>query len=53
MVGDRVSSDIEGGRRAGLGTILVLSGATTPEEAESVSPRPDHIADDLASLVRG
>ena len=28
MVGDRVSSDIEGGRRAGLETILVLSGAT-------------------------
>ena len=28
MVGDRIASDIEGGRRAGLATILVLSGAS-------------------------
>lgn len=51
MVGDRVSSDIEGGRRAGLATILVLSGATSREEAESATPRPDHIVDDLAGLL--
>jgi 4-nitrophenyl phosphatase len=52
MVGDRVSSDIEGGRRAGLGTILVLSGATSREEAESVKPRPDHVVGSLADLAR-
>jgi HAD superfamily hydrolase (TIGR01450 family) len=51
MVGDRVSSDIEGGCRAGLATILVLSGATTPEEAERAKPRPDHLIDDLAGLA--
>jgi len=51
MVGDRVSSDIEGGRRAGLQTILVLSGASSREEAESAAPPPDHIVDDLATLV--
>jgi glycerol-1-phosphatase len=51
MVGDRVSSDIEGGRRAGLETILVLSGATSREEAESTSPRPDHVVADLAALL--
>ncbi|HEX6229734.1 MAG TPA: HAD-IIA family hydrolase [Solirubrobacterales bacterium] len=51
MVGDRVSSDIEGARRAGLGAILVLSGATSAKEAASASPRPDHIVDDLASMV--
>lgn len=51
MVGDRVSSDIEGGRRAGLETILVLSGATTHEEAARAKPRPDHVIDNLAGLA--
>jgi HAD superfamily hydrolase (TIGR01450 family) len=53
MVGDRVSSDIEGGRRAGLETILVLSGATSREEAEAAVPPADHVAADLAALVDG
>ncbi len=47
MVGDRISSDIEGGRRAGLETILVLSGATSREEAASADPAPDHVVDGL------
>ncbi len=51
MVGDRVASDIEGGRRAGLETILVLSGATSREEAEAADPAPDHVIDDLAGLL--
>lgn len=51
IVGDRIASDIEGGHRAGLETILVLSGATSREEAESAVPPPDHIVDDLASLL--
>jgi HAD superfamily hydrolase (TIGR01450 family) len=51
MVGDRVSSDIEGGRRAGLETILVLSGATTRAEAERAAPPPDHVVADLAGLL--
>ena len=52
MVGDRIASDIEGGRRAGLETILVLSGATSAAEAEAADPAPDHIVDDLAALLR-
>jgi HAD superfamily hydrolase (TIGR01450 family) len=52
IVGDRIASDIEGGRRAGLATILVLSGATSREEAEAADPRPDHIVADLAALAR-
>jgi 4-nitrophenyl phosphatase len=52
MIGDRVSSDIEGGRRAGLKTILVLSGTSGREEAEAAEPRPDHVVDDLAALLR-
>jgi glycerol-1-phosphatase len=52
MVGDRVSSDVEGGRRAGLETVLVLSGATSREEAGGADPRPDHVLADLAALAR-
>jgi HAD superfamily hydrolase (TIGR01450 family) len=51
MVGDRLASDIEGGRRAGLRTILVLSGATSREEAGVAKPRPDHVIDDLTGLL--
>ncbi len=52
MVGDRLASDIEGGRRAGLATILVLSGATSREEAAAAEPAPDLVLDDLAALLR-
>jgi 4-nitrophenyl phosphatase len=51
MVGDRIASDIEGGRRAGLTTILVLTGDCTREEAESAEPPPDHVVDDLGGLL--
>jgi glycerol 3-phosphatase-2 len=52
MVGDRVSSDIAGGRAAGLETILVLSGTSTREQAEAADPAPDHVLDDLAALLK-
>jgi HAD superfamily hydrolase (TIGR01450 family) len=51
MVGDRLASDIEGGRRAGLATVLVLSGASSRAEAEAADPPPDHIVEDLAGLL--
>lgn len=52
MVGDRVSSDIAGGRDAGLATVLVLSGTTSAEEAAVAEPRPDYIVADLATLLQ-
>jgi len=52
MVGDRVSSDVAGGRRAGLETVLVLSGTTGRAEAEAADPAPDHLIEDLAGLLR-
>jgi HAD superfamily hydrolase (TIGR01450 family) len=52
MVGDRLASDIEGGRRAGLATVLVLSGACSREEADAAEPPPDHVVDDLSGLLR-
>jgi len=52
MVGDRLASDIEGGRRAGLATVLVLSGASSREEAESAERPPDLVLEDLSGLLR-
>ena len=51
MVGDRLNSDVEGGRRAGLATILVLTGTTSRAEAEAALPPPDHVLEDLAGLL--
>jgi HAD superfamily hydrolase (TIGR01450 family) len=52
MVGDRLSSDIEGGRRAGLETVLVLTGSTSRAEAAAAEPAPDHVLENLAALLR-
>jgi phosphoglycolate/pyridoxal phosphate phosphatase family enzyme len=51
MIGDRLSSDIEGGRRAGLETILVLSGTTSPEQAAAAEPAPDFVLENLSGLL--
>jgi HAD superfamily hydrolase (TIGR01450 family) len=52
IVGDRIASDIEGGRRAGLATVLVLTGASTRADAEAAAQPPDHVVDDLPALLR-
>jgi len=52
MVGDRIASDIDGGRGAGLATVLVLSGASSEADAEAAEPAPDHVVANLAALVR-
>jgi len=53
IVGDHLESDIIGGRRAGLTTILVLTGTTAQEDLESVdSAQPDLVLPKLADLVR-
>jgi HAD superfamily hydrolase (TIGR01450 family) len=51
MVGDRISSDIAGGRAAGLETVLVLSGTTSQEEAAAADPAPDFVLEDLSGLL--
>ncbi len=51
MVGDRVSSDIAGGKAAGLETVLVLSGTTTPEQAQDADPAPDFVLESLSGLL--
>lgn len=52
MIGDRIASDIDGGRAAGLATVLVLSGASDRAEAEAAEPPPDHVIENLAGLLR-
>lgn len=52
MVGDRLDSDIAGGKRAGIGTVLVLCGSTSVEELEASPIKPDHVLPDLMGLFR-
>jgi NagD protein len=51
MIGDRMDTDIVAGLEAGLETILVLSGVTTPGEVEGYSYRPSKIVNSVADLV--
>ena len=50
IVGDRLDTDIVGGQRAGMVTILVLSGIATAEEAAASSVKPDYVLRDLGEL---
>ena len=49
IIGDRVDTDILGGKRAGLITICVLSGSSDRFEAEAIGT--DLIFDDIAHLL--
>jgi 4-nitrophenyl phosphatase len=51
MIGDRLDTDIDGGRAAGLRTILVLTGVTTPALlATATSVQPDAVVQNLGSV---
>jgi glycerol-1-phosphatase len=51
VVGDTPGSDLAGGRRAGMATILVLTGNASREQAAELPDPPDAVIDDLAGLV--
>ncbi len=51
MIGDRMDTDVVSGLEAGLHTILVLSGVTTPGETDRFPYRPSRIVDSVADLV--
>ncbi len=51
MIGDRMDTDIVSGLEAGLETILVMTGVTTPGEAERYSYLPSRIVESVAELV--
>jgi glycerol 3-phosphatase-2 len=51
VVGDHLEADVAGGRRAGLTTILVLSGTTLGSDLADARVQPDVVLPDLAALV--
>jgi glycerol-1-phosphatase len=54
VVGDRLDTDIEGARRAGAASLLVLCGVTDPTVLLAASPehRPDLLAADAAGMLQ-
>jgi glycerol-1-phosphatase len=52
IVGDNLESDIAGGKRAGLTTILVLTGAATQADVETAGVQPDFVLADLEALAQ-
>jgi len=53
MIGDRLETDILGGRNAGIDTAFVLSGISTRADIDAREVRPTWIAQDLTALARG
>ena len=53
MIGDRLDTDIEGGRAAGLATLLVFTGVSDAAEVLAAPParRPDFLGADLTALA--
>lgn len=53
IVGDRLDTDIEGARRVGCPSLLVLSGVTTTDRLLDADPehRPDYLGNDVSALL--
>ena len=50
MVGDRIETDIRMGDRAGMTTVLVLTGVTDREMIADVNVDPDYVLDSIADV---
>jgi NagD protein len=51
MIGDRMDTDVVAGIEAGLRTVLVLSGVTSPADIDRFSYRPTHVATSVADIA--
>ena len=47
LIGDRLETDVLGGRRAGIKTALVLTGVSKREDVERSELQPDHVLESL------
>jgi 4-nitrophenyl phosphatase len=52
VVGDRLDTDLAMGDRAGMTTVLVLSGVATREDIATADVEPDHVVDRLGDIDR-
>ena len=50
-LGDRLETDILGGNRSGMTTILVLTGVPTAAEIHQTDIRPDYVYADIPALL--
>ncbi len=51
MIGDRMDTDVISGLEAGLRTILVLTGSTSPDQVDRFSYQPTRVVDSIADVV--
>jgi 4-nitrophenyl phosphatase len=51
ILGDRVETDIAGGERVGIMTVLTLSGVSTQADLDASGLRPDWVVPDVVELV--
>lgn len=51
MTGDRLETDVRMGKEAGMYAAVVLTGASTREQADQAIPRPDLILDNVGQLL--
>jgi 4-nitrophenyl phosphatase len=52
IIGDRLETDILGGKNAGLTTVLVLGGITQPEELKDSPYQPDFVFDGIGGFLQ-